>query len=127
MQVCCQHCQTLCYLKHYNLCTFCCFPAVEGNLFDHKLGSFAYSLSFSPSARPDMTEILLKKKFNCKSSSQPSRKVRSFWSNGLSRNENKSLSLIKFNHAKEWRNGICSTCYAPSTCVSINLFRNDST
>ena len=41
-----------------------CFPTVGGNLFDRKPGSFAHSLSFLPSPRPYMTEILLKKKLN---------------------------------------------------------------
>ena len=40
------------------------FPSsipVGGNLFDRKQGSIAHNLSLSPSYRPDMTEMLLKK------------------------------------------------------------------
>ena len=36
-------------------------PARGEDLFDHKRGSIAHSLSLSPTHRPDMTEILLKR------------------------------------------------------------------
>ena len=36
--------------------------------FNHKLGSFAHSLSLSRAHRPSMTEILLKRMYNRKSS-----------------------------------------------------------
>ena len=34
--------------------------AKDGNLFNHKQGSIAHSLSLLPSSQPDITEILLK-------------------------------------------------------------------
>ena len=43
-------------------------PARCGNLSNRKRGSIAHSLSLSPNHRPDMTEILLKGRYNHKSS-----------------------------------------------------------
>ena len=46
-------------------------PSVGRNLFNCQLGAIAHSLLLSASYCPDITEILLKRKENCKSSIHP--------------------------------------------------------
>ena len=43
-------------------------PAGGGNVYNRKYGSIAYSLSLSHTHRHDMTELLLNRTKNCKSS-----------------------------------------------------------
>ena len=45
--------------------------AAGKNLFKRIWGSITHSLLLSPAHRPSMTEILLKRKKNCESSSHP--------------------------------------------------------
>ena len=66
--------------------------AAGGNLFNSKQGFIVHSHSVSPSQHPAMTEILLKGKYNCKSSEIL---LKSKYNCKSSINRKKNLNTIK--------------------------------
>ena len=69
--------------------------ALGGDLFKHKWGSIAHSLSLSPTSCPDMTENTVEKDVKSNRSIHPLHKV-------VTRATNRNKPLNDISHADGW-------------------------